>query len=309
MGTSAPYVPTPQWSSIKTDLTQSLNAGPVEPQAAHDLIRSFVQQLGVTQEEGFGDLPTEFGHLTPEEAQQKIEELTSQLPPAKSEPRFQTTSSRQSSSTPGAGDGNSRSGGQSRRTSRGGGGGGAHPTGSRAVRPVAQRLADFITQVTKVGLRTALSQAGYETIDELPPEQIALAIVDVLATDATLLIETELRAALATVIEKLCVIPESLAAAEQQICDSSTRLESVVETFFECYIMERFKTFFCEHEASKHGYEAADNLLKEAREYVASEIALEKADRRDLTAVNWNSKEGAAIIDAILERTIAVYTT
>jgi len=63
---------------------------------------------------------------------------------------------------------------------------------------------------------------------------------------------TELRDALTTVLEKLCDDPKTIEEAEQKLTDSAAKLETVVQTLFECYIMERFKTFFCEHEAPKH---------------------------------------------------------
>ena len=177
------------------------------------------------------------------------------------------------------------------------------------MRPAAQRLAHFISEVPRVGLRQALANAGVKEVDELPPEQIALAIADVLATDASLLIQAELRDALAMVLEKLCAGPTTLEQAEQMLSESAGKLEGVVQMLFESYIMERFKTFFCEHEAVKHGFDAADGILRQAREYISSEMALERADRRDLTAIDWGSAEGAKIVDAILERTIAIYST
>jgi len=109
-------------------------------------------------------------------------------------------------------------------------------------------------------------------------------------------------------MEELCENSQSFEEAEQQITASAENLESVVQRLFECYIMERFKTFFCEHEAPKHGYEAADRILHEAREFISTEMDLQRADKHDLTAVDWTGPEGAKIVDAILERTIAVYT-
>ena len=90
---------------------------------------------------------------------------------------------------------------------------------------------------------------------------------------------TELRDAVATVIEELCEDSQSFEAADQQISASAEKLESVVQRLFECYIMERFKTFFCEHEAPKHGYEAADRILHEAREFISAEMDLQRADK------------------------------
>jgi len=176
------------------------------------------------------------------------------------------------------------------------------------VRPAAQKLASFISEIPKVGLRQALINAGVANVDDLPPEQIALAVADVLSTDASLLIETELRDALSTVLEQLCTQPATIDQAEKMLTNSAYDLQSVLQKLFECYIMERFKTFFCEHEAPKYGYDAADKIIREARDYVRAEMQLEKAERRDLTSVDWIGTEGSQIVDAILERTITVYT-
>jgi hypothetical protein len=153
-----------------------------------------------------------------------------------------------------------------------------------------------------------LRDAGISNADSLPPSQLALAIADVLSSDASQIIQTELRAALVTVLETICSEPDSIDTAEALLTAAAYDMADVVQMLFESYIMERFKTFFCEHEAAKHGYEAADGILNEARQFVAVEMQLVKADRRDLTAVDWGGPDGAKIVDAILERTIAIYS-
>lgn len=295
MGTSGPYTPSTNWSEIKTDVTNALNFGPVTDQAAHDLIRDFVDKLCEEKDEGLGDLPDDFGCISPETAEKNLQALIGHFPKSPSSP----------SRSPGGGGGGGGSGGKAR---SGSGRGGTRLSSSGRVRPVAQRLATFISQVPKVGLRQALLDAGITDVDRLPPEQIALAITDVLATDSSFIVQTELREALATVLEKVCENATTLEATEEKLTASAYDLQTVVQMLFECYIVERFKTFFSEHEAAKHGYDAADRIVNEARDYVASEMALEKVERRDLTAVDWASPEGAKIVDGILERTIAIYT-
>jgi hypothetical protein len=307
MGTSGPYTPSPNWSGIKTAVTNALNAGPVTDQDAHDLVRDFVDKLREEKDEGLGNLPDDFGRISPNEAAGKLKELLQKFPKASSPP----PRARGGVSSGGGGSGGgSGGGGRIGRTGGGGGrkGGSSQRSGSGSVRPAAQRLASFISQVPKVGLRQALIEAGIANVDQLPPDQIALAIADVLATDSNSIVQTELRDALGTVLEKLCDNPTSLEVAEEKLTNSAYDLQTVVQMLFECYIVERFKTFFSEHEAAKHGYDAADKIVNEARVYVASEMALEKAERRDLTAVEWGSAEGAKIVDGILERTIAIYT-
>ena len=310
MGTSGSYTPSPKWSGTKTDVTNALNDGTPQGQDAKDILGDFAQQLAGDADDGFGKVPSDFGHLDPDKAAEKLDALLQKLPP-----RPATFSRLRVSSSPGggggggsggagggAGSGARRSGG-----SRGGGGGGRRASGGAIVRPAAQRLAEFISQVPKVGLKQALTNAGLANVEKLKLDEIALAVADVLVTDASQLIMTELRDAVATVVEELCEDAKSLEQAEQKITESAGKLESVVQSLFECYIMERFKTFFCEHEAAKYGYEAADNILKEAREFISTEMDIQREDKHDLTGVDWNGAEGAKLVDAILERTIAVY--
>jgi len=164
-----------------------------------------------------------------------------------------------------------------------------------------------ISEVPKVGLKQALINAGVRNVNSLPPGEIALAVADVLSTDTSSIIATELREAVTTVVERCCADPKSFEEAEKSLTGASSKLEAVVQSLFECYIMERFKTFFSEHEAVKHGYEAADGILKEAREFISAEMDLQRADKNDLTKVDWAGLEGAKIVDAILEKTIAIY--
>lgn len=300
MGTSGPYTPSPKWSDIKTDVTNALNAGSIDGEQAHALLGDFVQKLCDEGEEGFGSMPSDFGELSPDEALEKLDQLLSTLPEL---PPIDVWRGRKPSN------GEQREGGRSGPASGAKTGGGRRKvTGSAAVRPTARRLATFLSEVPKLGLRQALLNAGITSIDDLPPDKIALAVADVLAGEASLLIEAELRDALAQVMEEICESPQTFEEAERLLSDSAYNLEDILQLLFECYIMERFKTFFCEHESKKHGYAAADKILKEAREFVSTEMQLERSNRRDLTAVNWDGPDGAKIIDGILERTIAVYT-
>jgi len=313
MGTSGSYTPSPKWSATKTDVTRALGDGTPQGQDAKDILGHFAQQLAGNADDGFGKLRPEFGHVDPDTAAEKLDALLQKLPAKPTS--FSSlrvsgspgnagggSTARASGGKAGVGSGARRSGSSSR-----GIGGSRKASGGAIVRPTAQRLAEFISQIPHVGLKQALTNAGLVDVEKLKPDEIALAVADVLVTDASQLIMTELREAVATVVEELCDHAKSLERAEQNLTESAGKLESVVQNLFECYIMERFKTFFCEHEAQKYGYEAADSILREAREFISAEMDFHREDKHDLTSVDWNGAEGAKIVDAILERTIAVY--
>lgn len=305
MGTSGPYTPSPKWSQAKTDVTNALNAGSVTGHSAVELVGGVAAGLCHQPGEGFGTLPTDFGKLSPDQATAKLNAILARLPHL---PANIVGTNRSSRGRVTGGDASGRTGsgvgGARRGHHRAGGGSGS----AGSVRPAAQRFASFLSSVPKLGLRQALRDAGVSNVDSLPPAHLALAIADVISSDASQIIQAELRAALVIVLENVCTEPNSLESAEEMLTAAAYNMADVVQMLFEAYIMERFKTFFCEHEAAKHGFEAADRILNEARHFVAVEMQLVKADRRDLTAVDWGGAEGSRIIDAILERTIAIYS-
>lgn len=292
-----------------TDVTRALKSDVLQPERAHEIVSDFVQQLRDDSEAGFGELPPNFGTLPPSDAADKLTNLLTNLPllPSKTEWTSRPTAARGSGGGGGAGGG----GGPAVSTGRARDGRRSHAariSGSSSVRPVARRLASFISDIPRLGLRDALANAGVSVVG-LPPDKIALAIVDVLASESNLLIDTELRDALGVVMEEICNEVETFEEAERVLIESAYDLQDVIERLFKCYIMERFKTFFSEHEAAKYGFEAADKVLNQARSYVAIRLEAERAERKDLTRVEWGGAEGAAIIDAILENTISVFIT
>jgi len=306
MGTSAAYTPSPQWSQAKSDVTHALNNGPVNGETAAQLVGGVAIGLCSQPGDEFGSLPSDFGKLSPDQATAKLNALLVNFPPLPAIITGSSHASRQVYSDSGV-RGTSRvvtTGG--RRGGRRGGGGRASSVGM--VRPAAQRLASFLSSVPKIGLRQALKEAGISNVDTLAPAHLALAIADVLSSDANQIVQSELRAALVTVLENVCTEPSTLDSAEEMLVNAAYNIADVVGMLFEAYIMERFKTFFCEHEAPKHGFDASDKILAEARQFVSVEMKLVKSDHHDLTAIDWGGTEGANIVDAILERTISIYT-
>ncbi|WP_133797677.1 hypothetical protein [Prosthecobacter fusiformis] len=301
MGTSRSAPPSPKWTQVKTAVTTALNSGPVTPPVAHDLISQFVQQMASsTNHEGFG-APIKF--ISPAKADQQLQAIVISYP----------ASSRASSTTSGPGENTRGSGGRasskssaSRKTS------GQRGSRSRAIsgigiRSTAQRVASFLSDVRQVGLVQALAERGFSDLENLPPERLAIAIADVLQENSSYIIEIELREALSQVFEKICVKQDDLANLEIALDNAASDIGSVLTQLFECYIIERFKTNHGEHLAKEHGYEAADKIVNAARDFVAAELAFEETTRHDLTSVDWGGREGEGIVNAILERTVAVY--
>src|SRR4051812_37000965 len=80
MGTSGSYTPSPKWSGTKTNLTNALNDGKPEGQDAKNIVGDFVQQLAGDADDGFGKVPSAFGHVEPDKATEKLDALLQKLP-------------------------------------------------------------------------------------------------------------------------------------------------------------------------------------------------------------------------------------
>lgn len=310
MGTSRSVPPSPKWTDVKRAVSSALGNGPVAGQKAQDLMGQFVQQAcSIGGEEGFGNVPADFGTISPQEAKERLIRYIAAHPPASAPSSSGSTTGGGARDTGGGGSGNG--GGGSGGGGRGGGGGGkggkTTTIKGSGVRPVAQRVASFLSDVRKAGLVEALAARGISDAQNLPPESLALAIADILQESSNHIIETELRDALGQLFEKICEEPQNFQQVETALSGASQDICTVLTQLFECYIVERFKTIHGEHLAATHGLEAADKIVNEARAYVASELALEQANRRDLTDVDWGGTEGKQIVDAILERTVTVY--
>ncbi|MEM7013360.1 MAG: hypothetical protein AAF585_17965 [Verrucomicrobiota bacterium] len=307
MGTSRSTPPVPKWANVKSAVSTALNNGPVNREEAHKLLGKFVQQFCDTGEDDAVGSPDGSEVPTPEEAAKQLERLVLKYPKSPS-----PGAGRGEGGGGGGGGGTSAAqkgapkGGRSRRGGAGGAKGGGAVIG-RGVRPTAQRVATFLSDVRKVGLTQALAERGVTDSSSIPPEQLAVAIADVIGENSTHIIDSELRDALSRAFEKICERQDTLEAAELAIDQAADNICSVLTELFECYILERFKTIHAEHLAEDHDFEAADRIVNEARHYVASELELEQAKGRDLTEVDWAGSEGGEIIDAILDRTVAIY--
>ena len=185
--------------------------------------------------------------------------------------------------------------------------GGVTSIRGKGVVPTARRVAAFLSDVPKVGLREALLSAGITQIDEAATDEILFALVDVLCGPGTLIEDTELKDAVAQVLEDSWENSESLDDLEVSLNQTASGLESVIESVIECYILEKFKTTLSEHLAKRFTFDAADKIADGAQRFVATELELVKFDQVDLTTVDWAGKEGADIVNGILERTVAVY--
>jgi hypothetical protein len=309
MGTSTACPGSPKWGNVKAASTRTAGKEGIDSDSSGSIIGSFVDQLRDGKDDGIGIVPANFG-VNLQSVKDRLSELLGKFPksPVAPHPSNSGSSSKGSEMQTSGGSksrgGNLRKGGSGRSGSYGGKS--IRSISGRGIRPTAQRVASFLSAVSKVGLVEALKEAGLVDLAGASPDQIALALADVLCGPNSLIVDAELRDATSSLLEELSPDVQSLDAMENSLTQASYNLEGVLSKLFENYIMERFKTTLSEH-LSKFGYNTADKIAKEARELVSTEFQLLKADSVDLTSVEWTGKEGSVIIETILEKTIAVY--
>lgn len=184
-----------------------------------------------------------------------------------------------------------------------GGGGGAAGGGAPGV---AQGLGEFLSTVAESGLAAALRSVGLESLEGRGPEEIVLALLDVLCGPGSTIDAVDLRNALSALLEELLGGAATFAAAEQALGDQANSLEQVITNLFGNYIFERFQTTMYAGLEAKIGA-AAVGCLESLRDYIRGQMQLE-ATRGDLTRLDWAGPPGAALVNDILERTFAVFS-
>ena len=199
-------------------------------------------------------------------------------------------------------------GGSSGRSGGGGGGGRAGAAGSSgrsAIRSVAQGLGSFLADVNEKGFREALAERGLTDLDGRSPQEIALALADVLGGPASLIDETAVRAALMDLVMEWC---ESDDAQEfdDLVSSAAENIESVLYKFFANYIFEVFKTVGAQNVIKTHGPDKADAMATQIRAFIRSKLGSVQCDR-NLSGIDWTGADGASIIDEIVGHTIEVF--
>lgn len=207
-------------------------------------------------------------------------------------------SSGSSGSGRGGGGGNAGGGG-------GRGGGTAHRTGKTA-RSIARGVGSFLADVRAKGFREALAERGLTNLDGKSPDEIALAIADLLGGPASLIEQTALRNALMELVLKWSADVEQIDELANAVTDVAQNIEGTLRDFFGHYIFEVFKTVGYQGVLATHGFDKAESMTNQIRDFINAKISGVEATR-SLTSIDWNGSDGARIVDAIVTDTIAIF--
>jgi hypothetical protein len=201
--------------------------------------------------------------------------------------------------------------GSGRGGNAGGGGGGRRGggTGQRAgktARAVARGVGSFLADVRTKGFREALAERGLTNLDGKSPDEIALAIADLLSGPASLIEQTALRNALMELVLKWSEGVEQIDELANAVAGVAENIEGALRDFFGHYIFEVFKTVGYQGVLATHGFDKAESMTNQIRDFINAKISGVGATR-SLTSIDWNGADGARIVDAIVTDTIAIF--
>ncbi|MDX9862330.1 MAG: hypothetical protein RBS99_15585 [Rhodospirillales bacterium] len=189
---------------------------------------------------------------------------------------------------------------------RGRGGGGRRHRIDGSARTVARGIGGFLADVRTKGFLEALAARGLTELTGKSPDEIALALADLLGGPASLIEQTALRGALMALVLEWSKGVEDIGGLVESVTSAAQNIEGALHAFFGHYIFEVFKTVGYQGVLATHGFEKAENMVSQIRDFIDAKIGgLETS--RALSSVDWNGTDGAAIVDGIVADTIAIF--
>jgi len=200
------------------------------------------------------------------------------------------------------------SGTPSRGSGGNGGGGGGHGTRriGGSARTVAREIGGFLADVHAKGFREALTERGLTDLTGMSPDEVAFALADILGGPASLIEQTALRGALMELVLEWSEGMQDVDGLAESITNVAQNIEGTLHAFFGHYIFEVFKTVGSQGVFAAHGFEKAESMVGQIRDFINAKIAELEASRA-LSLVDWNGTEGAVIVDGIVADTIDIF--
>ena len=93
---------------------------------------------------------------------------------------------------------------------------------------------------------------------------------------------------------------------DQSVVASARNIEGTLHSFFGHYIYEVFKTVGYQGVLAKHGFEKAESMAGQIRDFIDAKIAGMETSRA-LSSVDWNGSAGTTIVNGIVADTIAIF--
>ena len=269
MGTSTNYAGSPNWGPAKSETTRVAGEGHVTPQKTASIVSNFVGEMARSPQLGFG--------------------------------------SGGGGSSGGGGGGGTGGGGSGGRGGGGGGGGGGGRRSGGSARSVGQSIGQFLADVQTKGFKECLAEKGLTDLDGKSPDEIALALADLLGMPASLIEQTALRDALNALVLEWSEGVSGIDGLTESVNAAAQNIEATLHSFFGHYILEVFKTVGCQGVMERYGLEKADSMVGQIRDFIGEKLS-ELEHSRSLSSVDWNGPAGAAIVQGIVADTVAIFT-
>lgn len=195
-----------------------------------------------------------------------------------------------------------------------GGGGGGRGAGGRggtrriggSVRTLARGIGGFLADVGAKGFREALAELGLTDLSGKSPDEIVLALADLLGGPASLIEQTAMRDALMALMLTWSEGVKGIDGLVESVTSVAQNIEGALHDFFGHYILEVFKTVGYQGVLANHGFEKAESMAGQIRDFINAKIDGLQSSRA-LSSVDWNGASGAAIVDGIVADTISIF--
>ena len=238
------------------------------------------------------------GVVTPEKAASLVAKLVSQMAHESSLGFGRSPGSSGGGAGSGGGGGGSGGGDSS--------GGGSTRSSGGSIRNVALGFGSFLSEVQQKGFEQALADHGLKDIADQSPDEIALELAGILCEPASLIDDTLLRDALIDLMMELSEGKETVEELSINIEDASSNINGVLHGLMGHYIYQVFKAVGYQGVLETHGFEAAENLCGQIRDYIDARISAFESSR-DLSSIDWNGQDGANVVDNIVSDTLALF--
>lgn len=188
------------------------------------------------------------------------------------------------------------------------GGRGKSKNGGRAGIKTAQRLGGFFSDVKSKGFRSALFGIGFDLTDASKPNEAINYLLEHCAGVASSLDETAAKAAERQLLEEIGSeakdFEELAKNFEEKIEEYG--IEELLIKYYAYYIYEHLSIEFYEKLIEEKGKAATSNFYMQLKRFLVEKVK-NIARKRDLSKVDWVSKESNELVKNIFEDTLKAF--
>jgi hypothetical protein len=180
--------------------------------------------------------------------------------------------------------------------------------GGRAAQAAAHSLAVLVGSVARQGLDRALGDAGLQEYVGRPTGEVALALVDYLCKEGSLLDDVDVRGAVDDLFSELLLGTATYQDVRERLEGrlSVASLGYIIMQLYARYIYRRFCRVFYERLVTRRGEPCTREFLNSIRDYVRSMLEY-KTWGKDPSTVDWTGHQGALMVEDIMQATLKIY--